>query len=64
MRDDHCGPKFAEVKKAYPNARRYHWSENAYDPSDSCWLIARTVACADGIHEMNIWDKVFPRDLV
>ena len=55
-RDNHNGPRFDDVVKAYPDASRYHWQINR-------WLVATRVKCADSIHTCNVWKDVFLSDL-
>ena len=62
-RDNHYGPRFDDVKKAFPGAVRYHWHEDAYKPDATCWMVAYRVPCADGERTCNVWRDVFLSEL-
>lgn len=61
-RDNHYGPRFEEVQKAFPNATRFHWHVNAYT-HEKHWMVATPSLCADGAHTLNIWRNVQLEDL-
>ena len=55
-RDNHYGPRFDDIKKAFPNATRYHWHEDApWVGTDRHWMVATPSQCTDGVHTCNIW---------
>ncbi len=46
--DNHFGPGFAAVCAAFPTAVRVHWSEQAFCPSETCWLVGTPTQCGGG----------------
>lgn len=46
--DNHFGPGFDAVCAAFPNAVRVHWSDQAFRPSESCWLVGTPTQCGGG----------------
>lgn len=46
--DNHFGPGFEAVVAAFPKATRAHWSEQAFRPSESCWLVGIPNECGGG----------------
>ena len=45
-RDNHFGPMYDAIRAAYPEATRFHWSEQMFGPSE--WLVGIPVACGGG----------------
>ena len=48
MTDNHYGPDFDGVKRAYPDAVRFHYSVNAFNAKFNCWLIGTPCAYGSG----------------
>lgn len=48
-RDNHFGPDFNAVKTDNPAAIRWHWAEDAFNPSRSEWLVGIPAAAAGGV---------------
>lgn len=46
--DNHDGPMFQEVVAMFPDARRFSWHQNAFDPADRYWHVGSPIECGGG----------------
>jgi hypothetical protein len=46
VKDNHSGPRLDEVRRAYPEATRFHWSEQM--GGIRYWMVGRPIQCGGG----------------